>query len=101
MFNEYYSNGKLLLTGEYVVLDGYEGLALPTIYGQKLLVKTTAEKIINWTSYDYNNSVWFKNSYSIDNNGDIIWAFGMRISERYQVTNKTKNILILSGEKKK
>lgn len=72
MFNEYYSNGKLLLTGEYVVLDGYEGLALPTIYGQKLLVKTTAEKIINWTSYDYNNSVWFKNSYSIDNNGDII-----------------------------
>ena len=36
---EFYSNGKLLLTGEYVVLNGALSLALPTIYGQHLKVK--------------------------------------------------------------
>ena len=34
----YYSNGKLLLTGEYVVLDGAESLAVPTRFGQNLVV---------------------------------------------------------------
>ena len=31
---KYFSNGKLLLTGEYVVLDGALSLAVPTKYGQ-------------------------------------------------------------------
>jgi hypothetical protein len=35
----YYSNGKFLLTGEYLVLDGAEALALPTRFGQNLLVQ--------------------------------------------------------------
>ena len=30
----FYSNGKLLITGEYVVLDGAKALALPTKFGQ-------------------------------------------------------------------
>ena len=37
--DEFYSNGKLLLTSEYVVLDGIECLALPTKFGQSLSVK--------------------------------------------------------------
>ena len=32
----FYSPGKLLLTGEYVVLDGAKSLAIPTIFGQSL-----------------------------------------------------------------
>ena len=35
----FYSNGKLLLTGEYVVLDGAKALAVPTRFGQNLIVK--------------------------------------------------------------
>ena len=35
----FYSNGKLLITGEYVVLDGAKALALPTKFGQSLVVK--------------------------------------------------------------
>jgi len=35
----YRSNGKLLLTGEYVVLDGALSLALPTTLGQRLTVE--------------------------------------------------------------
>ena len=36
----FYSNGKLLITGEYVVLDGAKALALPTKFGQSLVVKS-------------------------------------------------------------
>lgn len=56
----YYSNGKLLLTGEYVVLDGALSLALPSIYGQYLTVTKIAPKKIIWKSLDKENSVWFK-----------------------------------------
>ena len=35
----FYSNGKLLLTAEYLVLDGAKALALPTKFGQDLEVK--------------------------------------------------------------
>lgn len=55
----FYSNGKLLITGEYVVLDGAKALALPTKFGQKLVVKEGDSKIIKWTSYDSDGSVWF------------------------------------------
>ena len=30
MIKNYYSNGKLLLSGEYAILDGAEGWAIPT-----------------------------------------------------------------------
>ena len=33
---KFYSNGKLLITGEYFVLNGALSLALPTVYGQYL-----------------------------------------------------------------
>ena len=36
-----YSNGKLLITGEYLVLNGAEALALPLSCGQSLNYKKT------------------------------------------------------------
>ena len=45
MEKTYYSNGKLLLTGEYVVLDGAEALAVPTRFGQNLTVKQVKKLI--------------------------------------------------------
>ncbi len=36
---EYYGHGKLLLTGEYFVLDGATGLAAPTRLGQQFFVE--------------------------------------------------------------
>ena len=55
----FYSNGKLLLSGEYAILDGAEGLALPTKFGQHLSIKDSNTGIINWRSLDETNSVWF------------------------------------------
>lgn len=62
----FYSNGKLLITGEYVVLDGAKALALPTKFGQKLVVKEADNKTIKWTSYDSDGSVWFNDFISFD-----------------------------------
>lgn len=56
----FYSNGKLLLTGEYAVLDGALCLALPTRYGQNLQLSPVPEPEIRWSSRDQNGQVWFE-----------------------------------------
>ena len=61
--DEYYSNGKLLLTSEYVVLDGIECIALPTKYGQSLSVEENQSNEINWISYDNKNHIWFEEKF--------------------------------------
>lgn len=56
----FHSNGKLLLTGEYVVLDGATALAIPTKYGQSLEIKSSENKNIHWKSFDKKDNVWFE-----------------------------------------
>ncbi|MEQ3661167.1 MAG: GHMP kinase, partial [Flavobacterium sp.] len=46
MKQTYYSNGKLLLTGEYVVLDGAKALAVPTKFGQSLSIESGINNLI-------------------------------------------------------
>ena len=65
MKKTFYSNGKLLITGEYTVLDGAKALALPTKFGQNLEVEVAESGIINWTSFDADSSVWLKIEISI------------------------------------
>lgn len=60
----FYSNGKLLITGEYLVLDGAKALALPTKFGQYLTVSSGKSQEISWTSFDYDKSIWFQESIS-------------------------------------
>ncbi len=61
----FYSNGKLLLTGEYVVLDGALSLAIPTSFGQKLLVSPSEKNMLHWKSLDCNNTVWFEGKFKL------------------------------------
>jgi len=60
MEKTFYSNGKLLITGEYLVLDGAKALALPTKYGQYLTVTSGTNQEIHWTSFDNDKSIWFQ-----------------------------------------
>lgn len=60
MKQEFYSNGKLLLSGEYVVLDGALSLAIPTKYGQSLTVSPLDRDFITWRSFDENNLCWLE-----------------------------------------
>jgi mevalonate kinase len=47
---EIYSSGKVLLTGEYVILDGALSLASPTKFGQHLKFEENQSNLINWKS---------------------------------------------------
>jgi mevalonate kinase len=58
----FYSNGKLLITGEYVVLDGAKALALPTRFGQNLIVEENDNNSIQWISYDADGTIWFEST---------------------------------------
>lgn len=54
------ANGKLLLTGEYFVLDGAKALAVPTKKGQVLNVSQTSTDFLHWQSLTVNGEVWFE-----------------------------------------
>jgi mevalonate kinase len=60
MKKTFYSNGKLLITGEYVVLDGAKALALPTKFGQNLIIEASENELIHWKSHDHDGSIWFE-----------------------------------------
>ena len=57
---EIYSSGKVLLTGEYVILDGALSLASPTKYGQYLKLEENQSNLINWKSMNYDGKIWFE-----------------------------------------
>lgn len=61
----YFGHGKLLLTGEYFVLDGALALALPTKVGQSLSVKYSPSfsPTLSWKSYDVNGNIWFDSTF--------------------------------------
>ena len=56
----FYSNGKLLLTGEYLVLDGATSLALPTKFGQDLTVAHIETPQLIWGSFTHTGVCWFE-----------------------------------------
>ena len=60
---QFYSNGKLLISGEYVVLDGAVSLALPTKFGQSLRVENINEPKIIWKSLNEKGQVWFQDEF--------------------------------------
>lgn len=59
------SNGKLLITAEYVVLDGAKAFAIPTKYGQSLTIEENTTKNIVWKSYDELDKIWFEDEFLI------------------------------------
>lgn len=85
MGKTFYSNGKLLITGEYVVLDGAKALALPTKYGQNLIIEEGENDIIQWKSIDHDGSIWFE---------DNIPFSSIIRKERFDDSKSIKNTLI-------
>ena len=58
-------NGKLLITGEYLVLDGALALALPVSFGQKLEFTYHEEPTdtLRWKSLDHNGMEWIDKTW--------------------------------------
>lgn len=63
----FHANGKLLLSGEYFVIDGAKALALPTKLGQSLFVRPTDTMEISWRSLHHEGEKWFSGRFQIDN----------------------------------
>ncbi|WP_289043263.1 GYDIA family GHMP kinase [uncultured Olleya sp.] len=88
----FYSHGKLLLTAEYVVLDGAKALAVPTIFGQYLTVETITEPEIIWTSIDNNNKVWFETSFLIERLNSPLQSKDDILIRLHQILNAAKQL---------
>ncbi len=55
-----FSHGKLLITSEYLVIDGAQALALPTRKGQWLYAHKISENQIHWISKNHIGGIWFE-----------------------------------------
>lgn len=67
MMTKLHKNGKLLLSGEYAVLDGATALAIPTHYGQKFIFgQNNNPGQLIWRALDHNKALWFEAEYKLD-----------------------------------
>lgn len=66
----YRSNGKLMISGEYLVLAGAQALAVPVVYGQTMRVygsnmqkgDEACKLVVNWLAFE-NEFEWFRASF--------------------------------------
>ncbi len=63
---KYKAPGKLLITGEYLILEGAEGLAVPLNLGQSLTVKNseTQNDVLTWKA-ETPAGEWFSGTFSL------------------------------------
>jgi mevalonate kinase len=62
---DYYTKGKLLISGAYGVLDGAIGFALPTKLGQRFCFETDRSKNIECKAVDDKGSTWFEAEFDL------------------------------------
>jgi len=65
MQTDFYSHGKLLITAEYLVLNGAKALAIPTKKGQHLKVTPAEKGVLDWKSVDAEGEIWYEQTYQI------------------------------------
>lgn len=61
----FYGHGKLLLTGEYLVLAGADALAVPLRLGQHVRIKNMRGADLQWKSLKPDGTTWFKGTFSL------------------------------------
>ena len=66
MKTDYLAHGKLLLSGEYAVLDGALALAVPTGPGQRLSIRDGERGALQWIGREMDGSVWLEVRFTRD-----------------------------------
>ena len=63
----FFGHGKILLSGEYFLLDGACGLAFPTRLGQSMGVSYAQrfDPKLTWRAFDANGELWFEASFEL------------------------------------
>ena len=94
------SNGKILLSSEYLVIDGAKSIALPAKLTQDLSVSKCDENTIEWQSFDKYDNLWYEERFILDNNNLLSLGKKNIISEKIislfnhiSKTNEPKSIL--------
>lgn len=64
MSRDFYSHGKLLLSGEYAVLDGALALALPTRKGQHMRIRPKQGNRHSWIALSPAGEIWLQTSFT-------------------------------------
>lgn len=83
-----YAHGKLLLTGEYFVLDGALALAAPVRFGQSLTLDARTDNSpfeMRWQSRDEKGELWFESAWKIEDDQPILCSTNdQSIADRLQ-----------------
>ena len=61
------ANGKLLISGEYLILNGAKSLAVPCNFNQSLYYQFEKSNYLHWHSYDNNRNQWFNANFYNEN----------------------------------
>ena len=69
--NHFFAHGKLLLTGEYAVLDGALAIALPTQYGQEMHITPSEREGIFFRSLTQEGIPWYEGQLFVGNTNPI------------------------------
>jgi mevalonate kinase len=90
---QFRANGKLLISGEYLVLDGAKALAVPTRYGQSLDVQTrdANQRKVEWRAMDENNRIWLEVWF--DKNFQVLFASDEQAARNLQSILRYASIL--------
>ncbi|MEI7724143.1 MAG: GYDIA family GHMP kinase [Bacteroidota bacterium] len=62
---EFHGNGKLLISGEYLVLAGAMALAMPVRFGQQMVLHEINSRMIDWKS-STPDGIWFSARFDPD-----------------------------------
>ena len=90
--SQFYSNGKLLLTGEYLVLDGATALAVPTKFGQDLLVSEITEPQLIWGSFTHIGDCWFEAVFDLPKLRLVSATFNSDTEENAEFIAETESL---------
>jgi mevalonate kinase len=85
---QFYGHGKILLTGEYFVLEGALALGLPTTVGQSLNVRYrhSNHPTMKWKALDHVGKPWFESEIEF-------WHFDAVTTTDKQVSKDLQTIL--------
>lgn len=74
-----HASGKLMLTGEYAVLDGALSWAVPTVYGQNLSAIPSPGAGLKWQSTNSKGEAWFRGLW--DSQGKLLNQNDIEVAE--------------------
>ena len=95
-----YAHGKLMLSGEYLVMHGALSLGLPLKLGQVMEIVPTQSGLIEWQSSD-TVGLWFEGSYSLPQMEPVYMseaAVGLSLQRMLLITKKLNPDFLIDSQ---